>query len=480
MTKHTLLPHQQQALDRIREEERVALFMEMRLGKTPVIIRWVRGHRPTEPFLALVVAPMSTLDDWEDELRREGETDITRLDRANTKTRMEYAGVQWGWYLCHKEGVRITDELSTVPWDVVIVDESTIIRNPQAQITKTMIRRYGHVPLRAIMTGDPRPESEMDYFTQFQFLYGNFMGFNNYWVFRNVKFRQSAYQKYVWMPKPGTRDEIKEYVHSHAVVMTARQHGLGNVAIYKKRYVEQNDAQRAAIKTLIKDFQYEYIETNFATVRDIWLARVAGGFSPDRENPELISNAKTNEIVDILTGEMRRKSVVIWFRFNEELEHVVAALNKRKIPTAALSGRTPKDDRRLIRKQFTMGEYRVLCVQQQLGKMGWNLARADVAIYYSNHYEYEARAQSLKRIEHLTKKHALLYIDLVTRGSIDEEVVRALQEKKMTSQSFMRRLNSAVWAQLGLGRGREGKTQEKDHRQKTGHQKTRRIYPATR
>jgi SNF2 family DNA or RNA helicase len=65
-----------------------------------------------------------------------------------------------------------------------------------------------------------------------------------------------------------------------------------------------------------------------------------------------------------------------------------------------------------------------------------NLATADTDVYYSNMWENEVRTQCEKRIEHLTKKTPLLHIDLITRDSVDEEVVPRLREKKMNARAF--------------------------------------------
>ena len=473
---------QRDALERIRGQSRVALFMEMRLGKTPVIIQWAQEQTANiaRPRI-LVVGPGAVFDDWVDELLMGGVPleEITRLDRVEGKIRMEYVDAAWGWFLCHKEGVRITQALSEIEWDVVIIDESTIIRNPQAQITKTMLRNYSHVPYRAILTGDPRPESELDYFTQMQFLHGHFMGFGGpggYWQFRNTKFTQSRFVEWHWTPKPGLRDEIKTYIHEHAVVMTKQQYGMGNRIDFKRRTVEMNDRQHAAMRELAKDFSFEYIQTQWATVRDVWMARVAGGFSPDRENPELLSGAKADGIIELMHGELRGQPSVIWFRFNEELRYMVERLNNAKIPAIGVDGTTPKADRKPKRDRFNDGTYRVICIQVALGRMGWNLSRADVSQYYSFPYDWESRSQSLQRIEHMTKKRTLLNIDWVTRGSLDEEVVRLLKEKRMNSRAFMRQLNSEVMQRLRSQYGIEsakGKDQVK-----AGHQKKIvRVYP---
>lgn len=482
---HVFFPHQRKALAKIKDNPRPALFLEMRLGKTPVIIRWAKIQTP-ETRRVLVVAPMATLDDWEQELLREGvpSSEIVRLDGMDKRVRMEYAEGGRGWYLINYEGVRVTPNLAETRWDALIVDESTAIRNPQAQITKVLIREYANVPCRAILSGNPAPESPMNYFSQFHFLLGQCMGFGNFWAWRNAKFKQSPYLTWEWMPKPGTRDAIKQYVHDHAVVMTRKQMKIGGRKVYERRTVDLLPHQKKLYKGVFKDFAYGELETNFATVRDLWLARISGGFSPDRNHPELIADTKIQELIGLMKGELKNESVVVWFRFNEELEAVVKALNRAKIEAIGVTGAVPREERPRIRQQFKRGDYQVICVQIKLGKMGWDLSRASTAIYYSNAYDWESRSQSEDRIIHPTKSTVSLYIDVVTRGTIEEEVVRLLREKRQSATSFMRQLNAVVWAQYWKEHPNENSGKEKDTRLTTrvrhARQTTRRVYPGAR
>jgi SNF2 family DNA or RNA helicase len=242
------------------------------------------------------------------------------------------------------------------------------------------------------------------------------------------------------VPNPGTREKIKEEVHKTAFIMSRKEANVGSKKLYNRRTVEMTPDQRRLYVEVFKKFQFEYIETNYATVRDVWLARLAGGFSPDRENPELLNNSKTAVILDLLQGDLKHEQVVVWFRFNEELTHVTTTLNKKGIPTTSFNGSSDRAERFRARDAFQSGKYRVICGQIQVGKFSMNLSAASTAIYYSNSYEAEARSQSEDRIVHVTKAQPLLYVDLVTKHSIDEAVVAALRDKNRDSQSFNRRL----------------------------------------
>ncbi len=72
----------------------------------------------------------------------------------------------------------------------------------------------------------------------------------------------------------------------------------------------------------------------------------------------------------------------------------------------------------------------------QCGKFGLDLSAASTAIYYSNGFSHEDRAQSEDRIEHLRKREPLLFVDLVTRGSTDRTVLSLLRQKVSAGKFF--------------------------------------------
>ena len=63
--------YQKQALSYINRVKHPALFLEMRLGKTLIVVRWIKSHPEIKTIL--VVSPYSAFYGWKRELRLEGE-----------------------------------------------------------------------------------------------------------------------------------------------------------------------------------------------------------------------------------------------------------------------------------------------------------------------------------------------------------------------------------------------------------------------
>src|SRR5678815_4187871 len=350
---HKLFPHQKRALTYARDRSRIFLAMEMRTGKTPVTIRWAK-HRGLRKVL--VVAPLTTINPgWVEELQREGIPDnrIHILTEIPKKRRLRTVRKKRGWHLINYEYVRanpeILEELDEDN-DGIVLDESTRIRSPQAQITKA-IQRYTNVEHRALLSGMPNPESVGNWFEQMRFMNGDFLGYTNYWHFRQSMFRQPWPGSYEWKPKPGAMEKIKSEVHRHVFVLTAKQAGMFTKHVYEKRVVEMNPLQRRLTRSIAKDFAYGTVETKWAPVQQMWLARIAGGFSPD--GSELISTAKLKELLAIIKEDLPRTAqVVVWARFRSEIVAIRDYLRSKQISVTVMTGSTNRIKRRLRIKRF--------------------------------------------------------------------------------------------------------------------------------
>ena len=438
------LKHQNPMFEYAMENTNVALFCEMRLGKTLVAIRWASQPKIKK---VLVVAPLPVVRVWEDELLAEewAEQDIQILKGSKEKIHEKVQNPEARWFLTNYESL-IEIERKLKPgqvwkpkkrfpsilekeWDCIILDESTKIRNPQAKVTKLLQDYAEKFPFKAILTGLPDPESPLDYFEQMRFLYGSFLRCRNYWSFRRSWFWQIGYTFVV--PKR-TKVALKEALEKQAFSMTRKQAGINIQKVYEKRYVPLTPAQKKLYKQIDKGFEYkigkEEQQTRWVPVQYQWYGAIAGGFTPEGK---FLSDAKVKEIINLLKTELKHEQVVVWFRYTHEIAYVSKALRKAGFKVGIFTGAS-KDDS----EKFKAKKIQVICAQGKCGQYGLNWSVASTAIYYSNWYDGEIRTQSEDRILHPTKAEPLLYIDLIAEDSIDEDVVEILRKKKLNAKEF--------------------------------------------
>lgn len=430
-----LFPHQADALNFCKAKTAIPLFLQMRLGKTKVVIEHLRRAEPP----VLVVAPLTTLLSWKEELVAEGESETSFCTVVgNPEERKRELSRHCKWFLINYEGILSTPAIQLKAWKVIILDESSRIRNPKSKISRILSEEFPLVQKKVILSGNPAPESPLDFFQQFKFLQGNFMGFENFWKFRISKFFMPHPSVHKWIPKPGVQEAVRKYIQEHSFVLSKENAGLGNLKFYQHRTIPMEDEQKKIIRRIEDEFLLEYGEnveilTKWIPVQFCWMSQVAGGFV----NGKLKFRGKMQELKSLLQNELSGESVVVWFRYNCELFEAKRALALAGVSCRGLCGLDSFSVRETTKLAFRNKEFEVLLLQSRVGMFSLDLSVASTSIYYSNYYSHEVRSQSEERIEHPSKKEPLLIVDLVTGGSLDEDVLKSLRKKKLNSSFYL-------------------------------------------
>lgn len=429
------LPHQGPVLAWALPRPHAAFFMDMRLGKTHVAIRWAEHRSPNG--IKLVVAPIVTHVPWCDELEADG-CGYVRLG-GNSQQKLETLDARkksQRWVIVNPEGLRACPAiLAGLPISVVILDESTFIANPKSEITKLIRRELRNVPNKAILTGEPAPEGWHQYYEQMSFVCGTpWMKCHSFWQWRARYFRQSFYE---WKPYPTTEGLVLRELKEQAYRMSSRK-VFSHKPIYMRRHVEMSHQLAGVYKKAVKDFSLGDMQTKWTLTVRTWLAQMAGGAIPEgyAKGKKLFSTHKVAELKSLLEGELASKQVVVFFRFNRELLYAARQLHDITV----VRGTTPFDERKQRIKDFQKGKVRVLLMQAKCAKYALPLWMASAAVFYSNYWECGTRNQLEARLHGAQRKDPPLYIDLVTKGTVDEAVVKALREKKWDSNDVLDRI----------------------------------------
>jgi SWI/SNF-related matrix-associated actin-dependent regulator of chromatin subfamily A-like protein 1 len=176
----TLLPHQQEgigfALNRLRTN-RAAMFGDvMGLGKTIEAIVTANVMGPTR---ILVVCPASVLFTWRRQIWKWQTLGLpVFLIQAGCDTTINHEMMRWGvngWYVINYDILGDYSEIkSSRPWDLLIVDESHKLKNPEAIRTQQVFGSDTIAPIPAekalLLTGTPMVNYVCDIYTQLHYL----------------------------------------------------------------------------------------------------------------------------------------------------------------------------------------------------------------------------------------------------------------------------------------------------------------------
>lgn len=455
--------HQAEAFDAAVGRTAYALLMEMGTGKTAVSLAllnaWVDEG---EVDACLIVAPKSVCLTWVAEQipSHLPDTHKYRVGLWTPQTTQRQAAVNSS-LLADTDTVPILvmnyDALSTPRGYgfattfvrahgsvLMILDESTRIKNPRAQRTKRALKLGQLATRRLILTGMPITQSPLDIFCQYEFLDPRYLESKNYFAFKcryaQLKRRFLGGRQF---------DEVVGYQRLDELQRLTLQHGYRRLKaecldlppkVYQLRQVELSDKQRQLYEQMRDDAVIKLSATDVVTAplvltQLLRLRQVLAGFVAKTDQGsylEIDPNYRLDELVEVV--EELTSKVIIWSCFVTSLLLVAEVLRKIYGPESAATfyGQTPQVARQEIitRFQDPADPLRFFVGQVHTGGVGITLTAAKTVIYYDHDWSLEARAQSEDRAHRIGQTDSVTYVSLVARGTVDEDVLSALVEKR--------------------------------------------------
>ena len=453
--------HQREALQASWDAEFHAWFMEMGTGKSKVAIDNMGVlYQQRRINASLIVAPKGVYDNWvKGEIPAHLPDDIKRkIIRWKPSQSKSYAAELEDLIMEDYDGLKVfvvnVEAFSSPrgaraagrflvqnPNNMMIVDESTTIKNRKAQRTKNLMTLTKYSRYRRILTGSPVTKSPMDLFSQCNFLDERALGYNSYFAFQS---RYAVVQKRVMGARSfqeitGYRrlDELNEKLFEFSTRVLKEECLDLPEKVYIKREVELTDEQ-AKVYNQMKKLALAQMEGGDLATTESVLTQImrlqqicCGFFQPDVGKIQPLKNNRLNELMNI-TDELQGKAI-IWASYTHDIQQIADTLRDRFGPdsVALYYGETPQDKRQEIVERFqdVNNPLRFFVGQPRTGGDGITLTAATTVIYYSNSYDLEIRLQSEDRAHRIGQKNTVTYIDLVSPDTIDEKVLGALRQK---------------------------------------------------
>lgn len=408
----------------MRANDFFALFMEQGTGKTiPSLFRILDLLRSGSIEEALVVAPKSALGAWERDIEL-----FDSLDRDILKAGITLINYDKVWRGGDKSPYY-------KKYGVIILDEAHLIKNRSSQRSKFLLKLACMADYRYILTGTPIGNGQLEnIYSLYCFLDpylergrvcsrifgGSYQKFQDRYCILNMYHKPSSYIHV---------KELQEIINEHSyrvkkVDCLDLPEKLPDEVV-KVDLVEKKFYKKLATESAI--LEYEILAENPLS-RLVKLRQLSSGYLTYKEGREdkilELKTEKLGVLQEIIEGYPEDKKVVIFAEFKYSIAKISDLLRKMKIRFITLDG--DQKDKTIWRQFQSDKRIRVIVCQYQTAAAGIDLFASDTIIYYEPTLRSNILEQSRDRIHRTGQKEKCSYIHLLTRGTVEVEIYRAL------------------------------------------------------
>lgn len=441
-------PHQYQdfATDFIVKNSVAAIFLDCGLGKTVITLTAIDEllHDSFEVSRVLIIAPLRVArDTWPTEIQKWSHLSNLTYAVAVGSTAKRIAALQQRAEvtIINRENVDWLISHNTFDFDMVVIDELSSFKSRQARRFKALMRVRPLVKRIVGLTGTPSSNGLMDLWAEFRLLdmgkrLGRFIGH-----YRDEFFlpdRRNQQIVFSYKPKAGAEEEIYRRISEVTISMKSADYLKLPPLVVSTKTVAMTAKERRTYDSLKKDLVVSVGDTEIDAVSAAALSnkllQMAGGAVYDADGTAHVIHAQKLDALEDLVESANGRPVLVAYWFKHEAERIKERLKVREIKTS-------QDI-----TDWNAGKIPVALIHPASAGHGLNLqAGGSILIWFSLTWSLELYQQTNARLYRQGQKDIVSIIHIITEGTIDEDVMKALERKDKTQTALI----DAVKANMG-------------------------------
>ena len=433
-------PHnyQQFATDFILNQSICCLMLDMGLGKTVITLTalWQLALDSFDVSRVLVIAPKRVAEDtWPKELAKwehlSGLTSSLVLgSAAERKAALQRKAFL---YIINRENVAWLVKNHYWDFDMVVIDELSSFKSNKAERFKAMKKVRPMVTRIVGLTGTPAPNTLLDLWPQMYLMdmgqrLGRFIGgFRDRFFLPDKRNREIIYS---YKPREGAEDAIYALISDICISMKAADYLDMPERIDNRIEVSMSPKERKLYDDFQKDMvlsidDEELDAANAASLSNKLLQMANGAVYGEDKKVLPIHDRKLDALEDLVEAA-NGKPLLVAYWYKHDLQRIKARFkNARCIDTAK-----DIDD-------WNAGQIPLALIHPASAGHGLNLQDGGCTIiWFGLTWSLELYQQLNARLWRQGQKHTVVIHHIITKGTHDEDVMRAL-ENKDTGQSAL-------------------------------------------
>jgi len=465
--KYEPMDHQRKMLDKAWNLPACSWFAKMGTGKTFAAIHLACARYKAGLIDSVVIISPSTLrSTWRKELAKYATVDYDfKVHETKAPRLKEFYADRTSGHLqilaVSVEGLGVSSALYDSACGffphrnvMVIVDESSRIKNPSAQRTERTIEFRDPSKYRLILNGTPIAIGIQDLWSQYEFLDPNIIGSGDYWSFKSRYLMMGGYENKQIVGVQHI-EELMKTIEPYTVEVGKEVLNLPP-KLPKTRYLTVTTEQKALLRQVKTGLALSedsvHIKVDNVLERVLRYRQIVGGWLPATDPltekvtlKPLRENPKMDLLFEVISDNYPGSKFIIWSSFVHEIERIAELLTVvyGHDAVAKYYGATDKSERSGIEDRYCRDpSLRFLIGNPATAGLGLTFVSDmnDVMIYYSNTNAYIDRAQSEDRAHRIGQMNPVVVLDLVAERTIDEIMVDAHNTKMSVEEYIMKRL----------------------------------------
>lgn len=442
-------PHdyQKYAIAFIENHPVSAVLLDMGLGKTSITLTAINDLL-FDSFLVhkvLIIAPLrvarttwtAEVDKWNHLQNLICSVAVgTESERRNAL--LKRADI----YIINRENIGWLVEESGVlfDYDMIVIDELSSFKNHKAKRFKSLMKVRPTVNRIVGLTGTPAGNGLMDLWAEFRLLdMGQRLGrfISRYRDKFFIPDKRNGQIVYSYKPLPNAEEAIYEAISDITISMKAADHLNMPELISTDYLVDMDDKERKIYESFKKNLvielssDKELTASNAATLSGK-LSQMANGAVYDEAGECCRIHDRKMDALEDLIESANGKPVLVAYWFRHDLIRIMERLKKAGVYFCVISS-----DQSI--KDWNNGKIAVGLIHPASAGHGLNLQNGgSILVWFGLTWSLELYQQTNARLWRQGQKSGTVVIThIVTRGTVDEQIVKALQKKELTQAALI-------------------------------------------
>lgn len=443
----SLLPHQEQAVEKLRHIKIGALYMEMGTGKTRTALELIKLRLAAGKVdRVLWLCPCNIKADI-----RRGIREHSNLDDLGI---LDIVGIET-LSTSYKECSRLLGLVKSHKV-YLIIDESSLVKNHKALRTIHIQQIADNCTYKMILNGTPVSKNEADLFSQWYLLDWRILGYKSYYSF------SANHLEYYTVRMPDgsevTTNQIKrvlnvDYLAEKIAPYTYQIRKEEQITLPPKHYhiryfdltreqMHHYEAVKEDYLDSVDDFRSETIYKLFTALQHVASGRdvLTGPLEKMKTRDHFADpngNPRIRCLKEILRDDIGSEKVIIFCKYQIEVDEIGSVFDKIGITWTVFTGKISAKQRQKNLDAFH-GDVQVMLSNKSCGAFGLNLQFCRNVIFYNNDFDYATRAQAEDRVYRIGQKEEVRIYDICGNDTIDDFITENLTHKENMLESFKR------------------------------------------